>query len=210
MNKNIIIIAIILIASITLPFNAGAQKKGFTVGGTLSLEGGFLNTYVSDNSSTITLKSIENLPITFQLGIGLQAGYQFNNNLRLELQLKYQREDPVSVFSFGPSVSYLLKIYDKLYYSPSIGIYPTRIYIANKIDDNTMTSVGLWAFSGDLTLFGLEYSVTEKMTLGLDVLTFNNIVYNVQNIQDNKTTSVTKWQGQFTFKPLNITVRYYF
>ena len=197
MKNHIKTLAVILIATLLFPTLASAQKSGFLVGGEVSIDGGFSNIYTTNifggTSVTDTGKGV----MPFTIGLDLRAGYLFDNNLRLELLAGYEHQSnflgsstmSANVISLGPQLSYLLKLTDKIHYTPSLMLAAGRVYTTNKVNETTSKTVGLWTF----------------------IFTFTNTILSIQN--EYKDTGIkniqTRWQGNFAIQPANITLRYY-
>lgn len=219
MKNQIKTLAVILIATLLFPALASAQKSGFLIGGDISLDGGFSNMYTTANSGGVTATETSKGVMPFTIGLDLRAGYLFENNLRLELLAGYEHQSNFlgvsgmtgNTISLGPQLTYLLKLTDKIHYTPSLTLEAGRIYTTNKVNNTTSKTVGLWNFNANLSLIGFELAVTNSLTVALDVFTFNNNIMSIQNEYNDtgvKNTQ-TRWLGNFTIQPANLTLRYY-
>lgn len=219
MKNHIKTLAVILIATLLFPTLASAQKSGFLVGGEVSIDGGFSNIYTTNISGGTSVTDTSKGVMPFTIELDLRAGYLFNNNLRLELLAGYEHQSnflgsstmSANVISLGPQLSYLLKLTDKIHYTPSLMLAAGRVYTTNKVNETTSKTVGLWTFEGNLSLIGFELALNDKFTIGLDIFTFTNTILSIQN--EYKDTGIkniqTRWQGNFVIQPANITLRYY-
>lgn len=217
MKKLLHILAITAIALFLFPAMSSAQKSGFVIGGGVYVDGGFNNTYVMTKSNDVTTSGTVKESLPFNVGAGIQAGYVFKNNIRIELLMGYEHQSTLlgvntisgNLFSLGPQVSYLLKISDGLYYMPSLALQAGRIYATDKINDTTSQTIELWTYAANLSLIGFEIKVVESISVGLDIFAFTNNILTLHNEYSNANMTKINWQGKFAIQPVNLTLRYY-
>lgn len=170
--KRILFVVATLLACVSM----SAQNKGeMFIAPSLGVSFGSQSSRFFDGVNTTTNKAP--MPISL-VGQG-EFGYFVANNLRLAFDLgvafsstpntqigsKWLRSNTVS-FMLNPNVAYYVRLADRLYYTPEIGVYYevgfTKEDLTASTADNTRYSGwGIYA-----NLLALEYRVNQKIAIG--------------------------------------------
>lgn len=210
---------IICLATICCSILVTAQEKGeMYVGGYLGLNLGSQKTTVSSGS----FSESENMPLSSLFSINAEYGYFIAKNFRLSLAVGYSItgepndqfngkwfKTETNLFSVNPNISYYVKLADKFYYTPEIGVTcgwgTIKTPLSSSSTYNTpCTSLDIYA---NLTAF--EYRVSQHFSLGC---TYGYVGYGSLKGTDQEEKSETIRVDIFNFKlgTAGICARYYF
>ncbi len=214
MKKVIILLAAALMAGSA----AFAQSKGdMYVGGGLTLGAGSTNysegaySVKGTNPTTFTIAPsfgyfvLDNL----RVGAGLSLGITGQSTGEGDSKVRNNR----TTFLVGPQVAYYLRLSDKLYYTPELGIYGGAVTETYKAGSVKVSQSG-GAFKLGLSLAQVEFRATDKLAFAVDVmnLSYMNLSTKVDDVNEDGEPIKTKVsEGTFNFD-INATlaVRYYF
>lgn len=196
-----------------------AQEKGeMYLGGTLDLSVGTQKTILSSGSIS---ESADN-PMTTSFGLGVEYAYFAAKNFRLALSVSYgmssQPTDKVgnkwyrtntNLFSINPNIAYYVKIVDKFYYTPEIGVSFGFGNIKSPLTEtSTYTSpYSTWDIYANLIAF--EYRVSPHFAMGCG---YGYMGYGSAKVTDadNKNNNIKNNTFKFDLGTAGIYARYYF
>ncbi len=201
-------VIIFVMAAIMAGQVAFAQSKGdMYVGGGLSFNAGTVSTKMTVGG----ISSTESTPAATTFTITPSFGYFVADNLRLSVSMNYgleaQKSDGLrtaSTFLVGPEFAYYLRLADRFYYTPELGVYggvSTEAYKSGPSKE----SVSMGAFGVSLNLLQLEFRPVEKLGFAVNVM-------GLQYVNMSKTIEGVKVSANafnFNFSS-GIAVRYYF
>ncbi len=200
--KKILIIAAAFLVSAT----AFGQKKGdMYVGGGLTLGAGTSSYTTSYEGTSSTTKG--STPVTFS--ISPSFGYFLWDNIRVGGSLAYgvqAQPDSYSTHTFmvGPEAAYYLRLADKFYYTPELGLYG-GLYADSTHSGSTTTTTTWGAFSVGLSLAQVEFRPLGNIAFAVDVM---NMGYVYRSRTEN---DIKRSYGSFNFDlNASVAVRYYF
>lgn len=143
------IITTIAIAILTLTtFSVNAQEKGNKyVGGNI----GFGVSYISGLGSA-------------NISIAPEFGYFVKNNIKVGAELAYGYSEGIHALLVTPNITYYHRFFDKLYYTPGIGL-------SGGLATFDGSTAGAFALS--INLASVEYKPTEKIGISLSLVNLN-------------------------------------
>ncbi len=204
MKKIIFVVAAVLAGQV-----AFAQSKGdMYVGGGLTFGAGSVSTKMTAGGVSTTDKA----PAATTFTISPSFGYFVADNLRVSVSLSYGLESQksgdtrnnTSTFLVGPEVAYYIRLADRLYYTPELGIYGGVASEAYKTG-SVKESVNMGAFGIGLNIVQVEFRPTEKLGFSVNVMGLNYV--NMSKKIDGVNVSANVLDFNFD---ASLAVRYYF
>lgn len=213
MKKLFFIISAMLIAATSF-----AQMRGdMYVGGTLGITAGSSsNVVIYKNTQT---KSDPLNSVNFTLAP--EFGYFVIDNLKVGAKMAYGINSTgddswtnYHSFIIGPNVSYYLKLADRFYYTPEIGMYASVGSSEYNISDNTKSTFTQGGFNLALNIGSFEFMPAPNWGINFNLLGMNfNWLSGKQDGIIDKDTKTTINTNKFDFNlcaGAMIGVRYYF
>lgn len=156
---------------------------------------------------------IDNLQITGRLAYGISS------NAMKDIESDSRATVNTHSFMIGPAVSYYLKLADKLYYTPEVGIYAS-VYVEESIlktsgDKNVSKSPAFGGADLQFNLASFEYRPTDRLGINLNLLTMD---VNMLTVSENNTMMGTEVKTTTNLTDFNfnlgagvtVGVKYYF
>lgn len=210
---------LICIAAISCSVLASAQGKGeMYISGTFNFSAGTETAIVASGS----LSEKASNPLATSFGLGAEYGYFAAKNLRLAFAISYGlSSSPVeqygsswsrqttNVFSLNPNIAYYVKIVDRFYYTPEVGVSFGFGNMKSPLDSKVTytTPYSNWNIYANLVAF--EFRATQHFAMGC---TFGSMGYNSEKLKDpdDKNNSITDNTFRINFGTAGLYARYYF
>ena len=156
-----------------------AQKKGdMSIGGTFATDFG---SYTM-SSSMDGYGSSEKISFGTSFEIGGEYGYFVADNVRLGLGVTFPfsstpfdkvdgkwLKDKTADFYFSPDVAYYVKLADKFYYTPEIGMLFGWSRIRTQLSPSLTESTSISTWGGYINILAFEFQASERMAIGVTV-----------------------------------------
>ena len=172
MKKNVLF-AIAMLMSVT----SFAQKKGdMYVAGSFATDFGSY----SMSSSADGYATSEKTPFGTSFEIGGDYAYFVADNVRLGLGVSFPfssspiekvdgkwLKDKTTEFEVNPNVAYYVKLADRFYYTPEIGILFQWSTIRTQISPSLTESTQISTWGGYINLLAFEFQTSERIAIGV-------------------------------------------
>lgn len=215
MKKLFFIISAMLIAATSF-----AQMRGdMYVGGTLGIVSGSSSSVQIYNKTTIKSDPVNSV----NFSLAPEFGYFVIDNLKVGAKIGYgvnaTGNDDIWAnehnFIIGPNVAYYLKLADRFYYVPEIGLYASVLSNVADITSNTKTTFTQGGINLAFNIGSFEFMPAPNWGINFNLLGFNfNWVSGNKDLEIvGKETYTTINSSQFNFNlcaGAMIGVRYYF
>ena len=173
--KKIVLFSIAMLMSVA----SFAQKKGdMYVAGSFATEFG---SYAMSSSADGYATS-EKTPFGTSFEIGGDYAYFVADNVRLGLGASFPfssspiekvdgkwLKDKTADFYFSPDVAYYVKLADKFYYTPEIGMLFGWSRIRTQLSPSLTESTSISTWGGYINLLAFEFQVSERIAIGITV-----------------------------------------
>ena len=173
--KKIVLFSIAMLMSVA----SFAQKKGdMYVAGSFATEFG---SYAMSSSADGYATS-EKTPFGTSFEIGGDYAYFVADNVRLGLGASFPfssspiekvdgkwLKDKTADFYFSPDVAYYVKLADKFYYTPEIGMLFEWSRIRTQLSPSLTESTSISTWGGYINLLAFEFQVSERIAIGITV-----------------------------------------
>ena len=173
--KKIVLFSIAMLMSVA----SFAQKKGdMYVAGSFATEFG---SYAMSSSADGYATS-EKTPFGTSFEIGGDYAYFVADNVRLGLGASFPfssspiekvdgkwLKDKTADFYFSPDVAYYVKLADKFYYTPEIGMLFEWSRIRTQLSPSLTESTSISTWGGYINLLAFEFQVSERFAIGVTV-----------------------------------------
>lgn len=173
--KKIVLFSIAMLMSVA----SFAQKKGdMYVAGSFATEFG---SYAMSSSADGYATS-EKTPFGTSFEIGGDYAYFVADNVRLGLGASFPfssspiekvdgkwLKDKTADFYFSPDVVYYVKLADKFYYTPEIGMLFGWSRIRTQLSPSLTESTSISTWGGYINLLAFEFQASERMAIGVTV-----------------------------------------
>ena len=171
--KRILLFSIAILTSVT----SFAQKKGdMYVSGFFTAD---LATYSTTSPTNGTSSDWSVLDSSFE--IGAEYGYFVADNLRLSLGVSFpilntpvdemdgeSYKDITTSFDIFPNVAYYVKMGEKCYYTPTLGLLYRRDNRTTKGTELHASSSHTSTWGAELDILAFEFKVSEKFSIGVN------------------------------------------
>ena len=173
--KKIVLFSIAMLMSVA----SFAQKKGdMYVAGSFATEFG---SYAMSSSADGYATS-EKTPFGTSFEIGGDYAYFVADNVRLGLGASFPfssspiekvdgkwLKDKTADFYFSPDVAYYVKLADRFYYTPEIGMLFEWSRIRTQLSPSLTESTSISTWGGYINLLAFEFQVSERFAIGVTV-----------------------------------------
>lgn len=218
--KGILKLAVCGIAFLCASLPTFAQEKGeMYLAGTLDLSVGTQKVVATSGSVS---ESSDITPLNTSFSIGAEYAYFAAKNFRLALAASYGlSSEPkekynnkwyrtnVNVFNLNPNIAYYVKIVDKFYYTPEVGVSFGFGKYKSPISEKSTYTCPYFSWNVYANLIAFEYRVSQHFAMGCG---YGNIYYNSVKItdpDDNK-NHIRENTFKFDLGTAGIFARYYF
>lgn len=175
-----------------------AQKKGdMSVTGIVSVDFGFYTTSFAENNYSTT----EKVPYGTSFSVGADYGYFVADNLKLSLAVdvpvtnycmgkdendKWLYNKSVSLATY-PNVSYYVKLGERFYYTPEIGILFEWRKLKEQLTSSNVETSKIFSWGGYLDFLAFEYKVSERIAIATHIGSLYGISsdYSYENTNKN-------------------------
>ena len=154
-----------------------AQKKGdMSIGGTFATDFG---SYTM-SSSMDGYGSSEKISFGTSFEIGGEYGYFVADNVRLGLGVTFPfsstpfdkvdgkwLKDKTTEFEVNPNVAYYVKLADRFYYTPEIGMLYQGGTIKTQLSPSDTESAQVSTWGGYINLLAFEFQASERIAIGV-------------------------------------------
>jgi outer membrane protein W len=212
MKKLLLIIAVVIIST-----SAFAQNKGdkYLMAGA-SASFGTMKMSVTNGNQSVNSTEPMNTTFGLQVGYGLFAA----DNIRFELGVgvSYQSEpttqsgnlwlhNKTMMAELCPNVSYYLKITDKFYYTPEVGVSLIMGSTENEQSVSQSTKYKTYGLGVYGNLCAFEFRATDKVALGVNVGYLHFLHLKMPNAVNN--LDVIGNEIGFNLNNLSVVARFY-
>ena len=212
--KKLVLFAVAMFVSVA----SFAQKKGdMFIAGSISADCGTQTTSLSDGGYSTSVSQ----PQSTTLGFGIEYGYFVADNLRLAMAMSVPfssspveevdgewLQDKASAFAINPNVAYYVRLADRFYYTPEVGVSVNFGSLKEQVSKSETYKTPFWGWDVYANLLALEFRVSEKIAIGAIVsgISYGSAIYT------NVDTEAKATINQFKFDLNNSSVhfRYYF
>ena len=195
-----------------------AQKKGdMFIAGTISADFGTQKSTLSDGSYSTSASQ----PLSSSFSFGAEYGYFVVDNLRLAMAMSVPLSwspaeevdgkwlnDKVSAFVINPNVSYYVRLADRFYYTPEVGVSFDFGSLKEELTKSETYTTPFWGWNVYANLLALEFRVSERIAIGALVggISYGSTIYSDKE-SDAKLASN---QFNFDFNNSSVQFRFYF
>ena len=195
-----------------------AQKKGdMFVAGSISADFGTQKTTISDGSYSTSAKQ----PSGASFSLGAEFGYFVVDNLRLSMYLSVPfssspveevdgkwLKDKASSFAINPNVAYYVRLADRFYYTPEVGVSVNFGSLKEQLSKSETYKTPFWGWDVYANLHALEFRVSERIAIGALVggISYGSAIYT--NVDTDVKATIN--QFDFDFNNSSIHFRFYF
>ena len=195
-----------------------AQKKGdMFISGSISADFGTQTTSLSDGGHSTSVS----MPLPTRIGFGVEYGYFVVDNLKLGMSMSVPLtstpveevdgkwlKDKASGFAINPNVAYYVRLADRFYYTPEVGVSVNFGSLKEQLSKSETYKTPFWGWDVYANLLALEFRVSEKIAIGAIVsgISYGSAIYT------NVDTEAKATINQFKFDLNNSSVhfRFYF
>ena len=193
-----------------------AQKKGdMYIAGSISADFGTQKSTLSDGSYSTSASQ----PLSSSFSLGAEYGYFVADNLRLAMALSAPfswspeeevdgkwLNDKASAFAINPNVAYYVRLADRFYYTPEVGVALNFGSLKEELTKSETYTTPFWGWDVYANLLALEFRVSEKIAIGAVVggISYGSAIYS------NKDTDAKLTSNQFNFDFNNSSVQFRF
>jgi hypothetical protein len=208
---------LLVVATLLVCVSLSAQNKGeMFIAPTIGASFGSQNSKFFDGVNTTTDKK----PMTTSLSGQGEFGYFVANNLRLAFDLgvsfsttpnaqigsRWLRSNTVS-FMLNPNVAYYVRLADRLYYTPEIGVFYEFGFNKEDLTTSTTDNTRYSGWGLYTNLLALEYRVNQKIAIGVII---GGLDYSSMREKSNDVPNVYSDHRQFVLDLNSASVSVYF
>ena len=195
-----------------------AQKKGdMFIAGTISADFGTQTTSLSDGGYSTSVSK----PLSTSLGFGVEYGYFAADNLRLAMAMSVPfssspveevdgkwLKDKASSFAINPNVAYYVRLADRFYYTPEVGVSVNFGSLKEQLSKSETYKTPFWSWDVYANLLALEFRVSDKIAIGALVggISYGSAIYT--NVDTEVKATIN--QFDFDFNNSSVHFRFYF
>lgn len=192
------------------------------IGGILGVNGGTGSTKTSSGSVSETAKTPKDFEFSINpefsyfvadnFRVGVYAGIGFNSKPTSQDSNDNWLKQKSTTFSVGPVFAYYIKLADKLYYTPEIGLGFAYSKGSQDLSTSQSYSLNIMGFYGSIYLAALEFRPTPKfgMVVSLATIGFGSMSSKEEEIfGQNVKISSSAFSYNIGLDP-TIGIRYYF
>lgn len=195
-----------------------AQKKGdMFIAGTISADFGTQTTSLSDGGYSASVSQ----PLSSSFGFGVEYGYFVADNLRLAMAMSVPfssspveevdgkwLKDKASSFAINPNVAYYVRLADRFYYTPEVGVSVNFGSLKEQLSKSETYKTPFWGWDVYANLLALEFRVSERIAIGAFVggISYGSAIYT--NVDTDVKATIN--QFDFDFNNSSIHFRFYF
>lgn len=213
-------IIIIFAAALLLGCSAmSAQNKGdMSVGGIFGFSAGASKTNITSNSTTV---KGDNVPSAASFQLNGNFGFFFADNWKLGASLGYTfTSEPTSkkddkwlknranIVLIGPSISYYVRITDRFFYTPGVGVYCAVGNYKTDLTSSISHKNSCAGFAMNLELGSFEFKPTSHWGIAVGLVNVSFADVKVEEDSDNYSWT-TSTDFSFGIKP-SVGINFYF
>ena len=195
-----------------------AQKKGdMYIAGSISTDFGTQTTTLSEGGYSASVSQ----PLGTSFSFGAEYAYFVADNFRLAMAMAVPfssspveevggkwLKDKASSFAINPNISYYVRLADRFYYTPEVGVSVNFGSLKEQLSKSETYKTPFWGWDVYANLLALEFRVSEKIAIGAIVsgISYGSAIYT------NVDTEAKATINQFKFDLNNSSVhfRFYF
>lgn len=208
----------LLLAIMLVSMASFAQTKGeMFIAGTISADFGTQKATLSEGGFSTSASQ----PLSSSFSIGAEYGYFVADNLRLTLAIAAPfssspteevdgkwLKDKASSFAINPNVAYYVRLADRFYYTPEIGVSFNFGSLKEQLTKSETYTTPFWGWDVYVNLLALEFRVSEKIAIGAVVsgLSYGSGIYTNKDTEAKYAVN----QLNFDFNNSSVHFRFYF
>ena len=212
--KKLVLFAVAMLVSVA----SFAQKKGdMFIAGTISADFGTQTTSLSDGGYSTSVSQ----PLSSSFGFGVEYGYFVADNLRLAMAMSVPfssspveevdgkwLKDKASSFAINPNVAYYVRLADRFYYTPEVGVSFNFGSLKEQLSKSETYKTPFWGWDLYANLLALEFRVSERIAIGALVggISYGSAIY--RNVDTEAKATIS--QFKFDLNNTNVHFRFYF
>ena len=193
-----------------------AQKKGdMFISGTISADLGSQTTSLSDGGYSASVSQ----PLSSSFSFGVEYGYFVADNLRLAMAMSVPfsyspveevegkwLKDKASSFAINPNVAYYVRLADRFYYTPEVGVSVNFGSLKEQLSKSETYTTPFWGWNVYANLLALELRASDKIAIGaiFGAISYSSTIYT--NVDTDYKASI----NQFVFDLNNSSIYYRF
>ena len=210
--------SIVLLCSICLSVSLFAQNKGDKyIAGALNADFSKVNAEIFDG----TYYTRSSRPIDSAFELQFELAYFALDNLRLSVALGANYGSNPSTqdtsdnwlftnsnsFSFNPNVAYYIKLFDKVYYTPEVGVSMYTGKYLTEVSQNVFSKYNTSGLNFYASILAFEFILNDRFALGV----VSGTLSYAMNRYDDKTTgeSIIAKEGSLSLNNGFIAFRFY-
>ena len=195
-----------------------AQKKGeMYVAGSISADFGTQKSILSDGSYSTSASQ----PLSSSFSFGAEYGYFVADNLRLAMYMAVPMswspeeevdgkwlKDKASAFAINPNVAYYVRLADRFYYTPEVGVSFDFGSLKEELTKSETYTTPFWGWNVYANLLALEFRVSERIAIGALVggISYGSTIYTDKESEAKLASN----QFNFDFNNSSVQFRFYF
>lgn len=195
-----------------------AQKKGdMYIAGSISTDFGTQTTTLSEGGYSASVSQ----PLGTSFSFGAEYAYFVADNFRLAMAMAVPfssspveevggkwLKDKASSFAINPNISYYVRLADRFYYTPEVGVSVNFGSLKEQLSKSETYKTPFWGWDVYANLIALEFRVSERIAIGALVggISYGSAIYT--NVDTDVKATIN--QFDFDFNNSSIHFRFYF
>lgn len=195
-----------------------AQKKGdMYIAGSISTDFGTQTTTLSEGGYSASVSQ----PLGTSFSFGAEYAYFVADNFRLAMAMAVPfssspveevggkwLKDKASSFAINPNISYYVRLADRFYYTPEVGVSVNFGSLKEQLSKSETYKTPFWGWDVYANLLALEFRVSERIAIGALVggISYGSAIYT--NVDTDVKATIN--QFDFDFNNSSIHFRFYF
>ena len=195
-----------------------AQIKGdMYIAGSIFTGFGTQTTTLSEGGYSVSVDQ----PLSTSFSFGVEYGYFVADNIRLAMAMSLPSfsspfeevdgkwlKDKESSFVINPNVAYYLRLADRLYYTPEVGVSVSFGSLKEQLSKSETYKTPFWGWDVYANLLALEFRVSEKIAIGalIGAISYGSVIYT--NVDTDYKAAIN--QFDFDLNNSRVQFRFYF
>lgn len=212
--KKILLFSVAMLISVA----SFAQKKGdMYIAGSISTDFGTQTTTLSEGGYSASVSQ----PLGTSFSFGAEYAYFVADNLRLAMAMAVPfssspveevdgkwLKDKASSFAINPNISYYVRLADRFYYTPEVGVSVNFGSLKEQLSKSETYKTPFWGWDVYANLLALEFRVSDKIAIGalIGAISYGSAIYT--NVDTDYKAAIN--QFDFDLNNSSIQFRFYF